>query len=222
MKASRPFDHLLAEYLDWPLFCAPLLRVTLKCTGWWGLYQKLEQSLHEGGPWEEWFSHIAVHVEGVEVLPSKGGYSLVANHPLGFMDGWALGVALEDHMDRVAFFAHPILAEFPSLAAHTLPMKPGSEPATKEARTSMRNAAKHLADGGILVRFESQKPTVAVSRSHQMLRAEIKPIWAKGQASQKLGTWWTWLWMPRKLKHLQGVRVRFNAGLPGVERVDQS
>ena len=211
MKPYRPLDHLLAEHLGWPKACAPLLRLGLKCTGWWALYQKLEQSLHEGGPWAEWFSHIAVHVEGLEVLPSKGGYSLVANHPLGFIDGWALGVALEDHMDRVAFFAHPILAEFPALEARTLPMKPGSESAAKEARTSMRNAAEHLADGGILVRFESQKPTVAASRSHQMLRAEITPIWVEGRASQKLGTWWTWLWMPKRLVHLHALKVRFTS-----------
>ncbi len=55
MKPYRPLDHLLAEHLGWPKACTPLLRLGLKCTGWWALYQKLEQSLHEGGPWAEGF-----------------------------------------------------------------------------------------------------------------------------------------------------------------------
>lgn len=211
MKPYRPLDHLLAEHLGWPKACAPLLRLGLKCTGWWALYQKLEQSLHEGGPWAEWFSHIAVHVQGLEVLPSKGGYSLVANHPLGFIDGWALGVALEDHMDRLAFFAHPILAEFPALASYTIPMKPVSGKATREIRASLRRGAEHMARGGILVRFISPKHSYSLKPTLQVIRVEITPIWGEGQALRKTGTLWSWLWLPKSLNHLQGLKLRFTS-----------
>ena len=211
MSAFKPLDHLLAEYLGWPLACAPLLRVGLKCTGWWHLYKKLYDSLYSGGYWEEWFPNISVSVEGIEGLPSEGGYSLVVDHPLGLLDGWAMGVALKDRMNRVAFFAHPILAKFPALASYTIPMKPGSDKATREIRASLRRGAEHMARGGILVRFISPKHSYSLKPTLQVIRVEITPIWGEGQALRKTGTWWTWLWLPKSLNHLQGLKLRFTS-----------
>jgi len=209
MKAVRSLDHLLAKHLGWPLAFVPLLRLGLKCTGWWALYQKLKPGLHGGGNWEGWFSHFSVKVEGLEVLPVDVGYSIVANHPLGFLDGWALGVALKDRRERVVFFAHPILSEFPGLKSHAIPMKPGSDPATKEVRASIRKAAEHISRGGILIRFETQKSVTAAPRTDRVLHARITPIWAEGQGSRKMGTWWTRLWMPKRLVHLDALKVQF-------------
>ena len=220
--AGMQLDHLLAKHLGWPLFWAPLLRVALKWTGWWALFQDLKPGLYEGGNWSEWFPSISVQVDGLDELPSGGGYSLVSDHPLGVLDGWALGIALKDRLDRVAFFAHPILAEFPTLASQAIPMKPGMSAAKPEARASLRKGAEHIARGGILVRFNSHSKSQPSPLADYSARAEIIPIWAANTASRKAGTWWTWLWMPRRLRHLQSIRVRFSAGLPSVEGVDQA
>ena len=88
-----------------------------------------------GVPWLEAtlnYLQIALEVEGRENLPDKDDgrlYTIVSNHPLGGIDGVALGVIIGNHFDsRFRYLVNDLLMYLPGLAPLCIPInKTGSQ-----------------------------------------------------------------------------------------------
>jgi len=97
---------------------------------------------------------ITLHNTGkmTESVPEQGPCLLVANHPLGAIEGVALASAVSGRRSDIRILANRRLQAFPELAPwfiFTEPLKRGA----KGNLSSLRACHQHLASGGLLIVF---------------------------------------------------------------------
>lgn len=115
----------------------------------------------------------------LEQVPPAGAVVVVANHPFGGIDGLIALHALLARRNDVRVLANGILARIPALAPHVLPIDPfGTRRAARANVRSVRQALRHLREGGLLLMF----PAGEVSH-YQPLRAAVSDgAWHAGAA----------------------------------------
>jgi hypothetical protein len=82
---------------------------------------------------------VRIHVEGLENLPPLGRYTVVANHPLGGLDGMALMWAAGQVRKDLVFPVNDILLYIENLKDlyHPIINKHGTMPGTKDDRPDL-------------------------------------------------------------------------------------
>ena len=69
------------------------------------------------------YLNVTIDVEGRENLPSEGRYTFVSNHPLGAIDGVALGGIIGRHYDgRIKYLVNDLLMNLEGLAPLCVPI----------------------------------------------------------------------------------------------------
>jgi putative hemolysin len=97
----------------------------------------------------------------LEHVPRKGAVLVVVNHPSGLLDGAVLATLLSSLRDDVRVLANHLLASIPEIRDLLIPADVlDGKSATRANASSIRQALKVLADGGLLVVF----PAGEVSR----------------------------------------------------------
>jgi putative hemolysin len=149
-----------------------------------------------GEPWDAALEalQLGLDVRGALELPAEGPALVVANHPLGGLDGVALLKLLKPRRPDTLLIADPVLMRVPELRPHLISAElEGVEPrATGPAdfRSDLRRALRHLAAGGCLACFpaEASGPVEPAwiphfARLAQRTGAPILPIWFGGAGS---------------------------------------
>jgi len=141
-----------------------------------------------GDPWDTALEVLRLSVEVIGSLdvPSQGPLLVVANHPLGGLDGVALLKLLKPHRPDTRLIASPVLLRIPEFRPHLIEPEP--------RLGALDEAARHLAGGGCLACFPAGDASFpvdppwspAVARLAQETGAAVLPIcfeWA-GSAFQ--------------------------------------
>ena len=199
-------EKVLCQGMGWPIGMEPMVGWVLKKMGWTDLFNAIQDRMHHSDDWSEWFPTISVTCIGTIENSEKQGITLFSNHPLGFLDGWALGVALKGHKASLKMFGHPVLAGFPALQHEIIPFS--RHLTTKSRQLSLHRAAQHVVNGGVLVRFAADEKAQIARGARATYWVEITPIW-KNEPHIKWSRWWTWATMPKWIGQLAAVEVRF-------------
>ncbi len=182
----HPEAHALAldEAVPAPLLSPPL--VTLKDAAEWLLGLKSLQRHYlaardmacPGGfipaVLDELGIEACVDQEDRRRIPATGPLLVVANHPLGAVEGLAIGRLLKEIRPDVKIMANHLLARIPELRDEMIFVDPfGGESASRANIAPLRAAARWLADGGALVVF----PAGEVSSLSVAERRVSDPDW---------------------------------------------
>lgn len=175
---ARPRSLVPAAALRIP---APLRIPLLHLLGM-GRIDSLYRALPQGeSPLD--FARLALDVLGVSVraegqgfegVPAAGPLVMVANHPFGALEGLVLAKALLPVRPDLRFLANYMLAAAPELRELIFSVDPfGGEGAQPRNMTGLRQAIRHVADGGALVVF----PSGTVSHLQPSRREITDPVW---------------------------------------------
>ncbi|MEQ8768167.1 MAG: GNAT family N-acyltransferase [Planctomycetota bacterium] len=108
-------------------------------------------------------------------VPGTGGTIVVANHPLGALDGIVLGSILGRRRGDVRILANHLLARIPEMRERCFFVDPfGSTESTQRNRRGLRQAVSWLKDGGLLVVF----PAGEVSHWQPGRKEVVDPPWS--------------------------------------------
>ncbi len=138
-----------------------------------------------------------VHYGSLSNLPEQGPLVIVANHPLGAIEGVILAALVRHRRPDVKVMANELLKQLPELSDLFIGVDVfESHSALKTNLTAMRHAHQHLADGGALIIFpagevstyqDSQLQDKVWSRSVAKLvkrnEATCVPIYIEGRNS---------------------------------------
>lgn len=112
--------------------------------------------------------------EGFEGVPSTGPVVLVANHPFGALEGLVLAKALLPVRPDLRFLANYMLAAVPELRDLIFSVDPfGGDGAQRRNMAGLRQAIRHVTEGGALVVF----PSGTVSHLQPSRREITDPTW---------------------------------------------
>ncbi|MEG6506012.1 lysophospholipid acyltransferase family protein [Nitratidesulfovibrio sp. 1201_IL3209] len=112
--------------------------------------------------------------EGFEGVPAAGPLILAANHPFGALEGLVLAKALLPVRPDLRFLANYMLAAVPELRGLIFSVDPfGGDGAQRRNMAGLRNAIRHVAEGGALVVF----PSGTVSHLQPSRREITDPAW---------------------------------------------
>lgn len=131
-----------------------------------GRYAEIRQMIHGGAFVDKMLNirNVVVQVSRHETIriPRTGGCIVVANHPLGAVDGVAMIAEMIRIRPDVRVIANEILAEVEELRSYIIPVNVISAQAAAANVVSMRAAVRHLKSGGLLIAF----PAGEVSSAH--------------------------------------------------------
>jgi putative hemolysin len=121
----------------------------------------------------------------LQAIPKTGPLVVVANHPLGLLDGMVVDAALRCMRPDVAVMAHSLMAAIPEYREHWLFVgRAGSRSRRTLTMRSLRRSMQWLAGGGALVVF----PAGRVSRFHWSRMSVADRTWSPHIASMALQT----------------------------------
>lgn len=127
-------------------------------------------------------AQLEVEVElepGLDMLPSEGSVVVVANHPLGGIEGIGILHELLRKRRDVKVMANGLLSRIEELDDLSIWVDPfGGDDATKANLGPMREALRHLRSGGVLLVF----PAGEVSHLSVKTRAVLDPAWQESTA----------------------------------------
>lgn len=129
---------------------------------------------------------VRVEGEGLEGVPAAGPLVMVANHPFGALEGLVLAKALLPVRPDLRFLANYMLAAVPELGDLLCSVDPfGGRGALRRNLTGLRQAIRHVTDGGALVVF----PSGTVSHLQPARGAISDPEWQSmaGRLVQRTG-----------------------------------
>lgn len=107
-------------------------------------------------------------------IPPTGPAIVVANHPYGGLEGLYLAACLLERRTDVRILANHLLQSIIPLRSVFIPVDPfGGSSAIARNRTGLRQALRHVADGGLLVMF----PAGAVSHLQLDSGRIVDPPW---------------------------------------------
>lgn len=161
----------LRDYLSTPLqrgayhVLGPLLDRGLGLRGLDEIYQgacELQKQHPEGETCYTWFESVLktmetsseVHTAPDFEFPKTGPLIIIANHPYGIIDPCLLAHYAAQQRPDVKVMTNSMLAAFPALRPHIIPVNPfGGEAAARSNVSAMKEALKHLKDGGTIIIF---------------------------------------------------------------------
>jgi len=178
---------------------------------------------------------VKVAVRGLEHLPTKGPFVLVANHPLGGLDGLAMYDVIGQVRDRFASLSNDIMMQVQPLEGLLIPVnKHGSQ-----SRDHLKILQDKIAAGyGIIVfpsglvsrrlngkirDLEWRKTAVTLARKHKL---PVVPLYIEGRLSERFYQTYTWrkrlgihaniemLFLPDEMYRLRGSQVTLHLGAP--------
>lgn len=123
---------------------------------------------------------------GIGHLPAEGPLVVVANHPLGALDGLAVGRVVTRVRSDVKVLGNSLLARIPELApvCVAVDLYRGAEARTGNA-VALRQAIRWVRDGHALVVFPAGRVSDTRSTGEQMVDAQWSPVIARVVASAK-------------------------------------
>lgn len=169
---------------------SPVIEGPLGLRGLEEIYQKavrLQEEHPAGMSCETWFESVlaAMDAEGeVDAVPDfefpkSGPLVIVANHPYGILDPVVLAHYAARHRPDVRVMTNSLLGRFERLRPHIIPVNPfGGAEAARENLAGMKEALRHLKEGGALIIF----PAGEVSRWRPGRGIE-DPVWSSHVAS---------------------------------------
>jgi len=108
-------------------------------------------------------------------IPRTGAAIVIANHPYGGIEGLYLAACLLERRPDVRILANHMLMAIDGMRSVFIPVDPfGGQTAAGFNRTGLRQALRHVADGGVLVMF----PAGAVSHLHLSTGRILDPPWS--------------------------------------------
>lgn len=218
MSIHPALEKVLCQGLGWSTYLEAPVGWVLKVTRWKRLYSIFMDRVIDSPEWENWFPEIKVTTVGAVEWHSGTGITLFSAHPLGLLDGWAIGVALKEKRPYLKLMGHPGLAGIPRISNFIIPWTEKSP--AKSKQQSLRAAIQHVNEGGVLVRFAADRHSEVSMRTGSAYQVTIIPTWTSGKRRTLVG-WWTWVTMPIWFKKLDGIEVQF-CPLPRVEGVEQA
>lgn len=165
-------------------------------------------------------------------LPPEGKPLLiVANHPLGGLEGVALSKLLLEHRSDLKVVTNQLLTKIPELAPIFIGVDILSKQADRKNLKSIREASTHLSNGGALLLFPAGKVAAKLQdgqsvdhpwnkfagRLIRKAKADCLPIWVNSKNSSffykvaKFATLRT-LMLPRELANKQGQNLSVLVG----------
>lgn len=161
----------LRDYLRTPLqrrayrVLGPFLDRSLGLRGLDAIYQGacvMHKTHPEGQTCYSWFDSVIKTMNAtceVETaadfeFPAQGPLVIIANHPYGILDPVLLAQYVARQRPEVKVMTNSLLATFPALRPYIIPVNPfGGEAAARSNIGAMKDAIKHLKDGGALIIF---------------------------------------------------------------------
>jgi putative hemolysin len=114
------------------------------------------------------------------LIPEHGGAVVVANHPLGGLDGLMLMDLLLRKRKDIRFFANSLLAGVPEISPLLIPVNPfGGNAATRSNGQGVRAAIRWVESGGMLVIFPAGEVAHWRPRQRAILESTWHPVVAK-------------------------------------------
>jgi putative hemolysin len=185
-----------------------------------------------GEPWEAALEvlQVGIDLRGTLDLPAHGAVLVVANHPLGGLEGVALLKLLKAQRPDTLLVASQLL-RVPELQPHLLgldlfgPRRRHVSPRT--LRKGLRQALRHLKAGGCLACFPAGETSNLelpwnpwVVRLARSVRAPVLPLWFAGKGSNAAASQAARLLHPsirtalvaKKVLKRQGTTLRVEAG----------
>lgn len=118
---------------------------------------------------------VRISREDLESIPRTGPLVVVANHPFGALDGILLAMILRQVRPDAKILANYLLGRIPEMRELFFFVDPfGGESATASNLTGMRDAMRHLKDGGLLATF----PAGEVAHFHPRRGEITDPVWS--------------------------------------------
>ena len=149
-----------------------------------------------GDPWDAALEalQLGLDARGNLEVPPQGPVLVVANHPLGGLDGVALLKLLKPKRPDTVLIADPVLMRIPELRPHLIGVEElgGGEPRSAAGFSRvLRKALRHLEAGGCLACFPAGPVSGPVdpawnphfARLAQRTAAPILPLWFGGAGS---------------------------------------
>jgi putative hemolysin len=178
---------------------------------------------------------VKVAVRGLEHLPVQGPFVLVANHPLGGLDGLAMYDVIGQVRDRFASLSNDIMMQVQPLEGLFIPVN-------KHGRQSKENLAilqDKIASGYGIIIFPSglvsrrhdgaigdlawKKTAITIARKNQI---PLVPLFIEGRLSERFYKTYTWrkrlgikaniemILLPDEMYRLRGSQVTLHLGAP--------
>ena len=113
-------------------------------------------------------------------IPAEGPLIVVANHPMGGLDGIVLGALLSKVRPDAKLLANYLLGEMEGIRPHLIPVNPfGTKEAAVSNMAGLKEAFRHLKNGGCIATF----PSGTVSHFQPKLMSISDPEWNKNIAA---------------------------------------
>ena len=131
--------------------------------------------------------NVRIELDGapLQTIPATGPLVVVANHPLGLLDGMVLDAVLRRVRPDVAVMAHTLMAVIPEYREQWFFVgRAGSRSRRTLTMRSLRRSMRWLADGGALVMF----PAARVARFHWSRLSVADRAWNPHIVSMALQT----------------------------------
>ena len=205
-------DDPAISYLDpaWSATQRAIVRVIERFTGQRALREVYRSFRAEGGTaevfWAEMMRRSGIHLDfdraAMQAIPRTGRLLVVANHPFGLVDGFALCWLISQVRPDFKLLINSVLVQAPETAAHLLPLDFSG---TREGQAinirSRADARAHLEAEGVLLIFPSGAIATAPDRwgrrpaldgpwqpitgqLAQRTRAPVLPVHFQGQNSR--------------------------------------
>lgn len=178
---------------------------------------------------------VNVLAKGTEHLPKDGAFVLVANHPLGGLDGLVIYDILGQHRDKFASLSNDIMMQVKPLNGLFIPVnKHGSQ-----SRDNLKILTTRIQEGfgiivfpaglvsrrqqGLVRDLEWKKSAVSLARKYNL---KLIPVFIEGQLSERFYRTYTWrkrlgirlnlemLFLPDEMFRLRGRQVTLHVGQP--------
>lgn len=181
---------------------------------------------------EQVLEHLDVRCElserDLEQIPSRGPVVIVANHPLGALDGLALLSSVSQARRDVKIVANRMLMMMEPLNSLMLPV---DNIGKRTSRDQLQHMQQHLNNEGVLIIFPAGEVSRLSSRGvrdgvwhHSFLRlaararAPIVPVWIDGRnstlfyAAAKIAQPLALMMLVREMFRQRGSRIKFRIG----------
>ncbi|BFM49793.1 GNAT family N-acyltransferase [Marinomonas sp. THO17] len=162
-----------------------------KCVEWLTGLSKLDALYQQRTPTQSSFEFMNYTLKALEIdyqlasgslqnIPQKGPVVIVANHPLGAIEGVILADLLASVRQDVKVLANEMLKRLPEIRDLFIGVNVfGGSKAAKTNSMAIREANQHLADGGVLVIFPAGEVSTYPKGSRVLADAEWRHSVAK-------------------------------------------
>lgn len=180
--AANPFSLSLnrISHIPFPSIVGIMEQGIERVLGLSNLKRKYHEALKQSHSGESFYDTVLnvmncdYDVKGLEHIPSDGGVIVVANHPLGGIEGVILGSLLGQKRNDFRIMANSLLERIPEFHDTMIFVNPfGGNEAVKQNLKGLKEAVNWVKEGGILGIF----PAGEVSHYQAGINAIEDPYW---------------------------------------------